>query len=345
MLERNLAQIAEQIRDEYAGHHAATVSVNDMVLTEDGNLRGGTDTYSLASSAEEYLARVLGVPVTFYEKLDGDLRATYFNRHFVSRVTGLGLPPKLRVHIDANSRIIGFDDPRLLRVSPLQLMDVVNDTLPRGLSAEQVRVAVFSASADRFHISLISPDMKEKPRVGDTINGGIDVLHYAAGDRGTQVHCYLRRLVCANGAIIHVCNGRKKIRARRLSNGRFDEQDILRQVGRVLSQAWGQVKEKLAATVSLMGQRAISMEFLRQQRTRFSLSNRTLDAIEHALNADELEATNSRFDWFNAVSRVASHHAPLSFRQRRILGRIAGELSQLHVDRCSECGSWFIRDY
>lgn len=344
MFDQSLAQTVEMVAREYAGHRSVVARVNNMTLTDGGHLRSGDDTYSLTHSGEEQLARILDMPARFYARLDGDLRSAYFGRHFVSRINVLGLPPELRIHIDGRHRIVGFDDPGLLRISPLRLMDVVNDTLPEGLSAEQIRVAVFGASADRFHISLVSPDMRREPRVGDVINGGIDVLHHSAGDRGTQVHCYLRRLVCANGAIIHVCNGRTKIRARRLPNGRFNEQDMLRQVGRVLSQAWGQVEEKLAATMSLLGERAISMEFLRQQRVRFSLSNRTLEAIEQALNADELEATNSQLDWFNAISRVASHHTPLSFRQRRILGRIAGELSQVRVDRCSECGRWFVRD-
>lgn len=344
MFDQSLAQTVEMVAREYAGHRSVIERVRNMTLTDGGHLRSGYGAYPLAHSAEEQLAHILGMPTWFYSRLDGDLRSAYFSRHFVPRTDVLGVPPELRIHIDGRQQIIGFDDPRLLRISPPRLMDVVTDTLPRGLSAEQIRVAVFSASADRFHINLISPDMRKEPRVGDVINGGIDVLHHAAGGRGTQVHCYLRRLVCSNGAIVHVCNGRTKIRSRRLPNGRFDEQDVLRQMGRVLSQAWGQVEEKLAATVSLLGQRAISMEFLRQQRARFSLSNRTLDAIEQALQADELEATNSRFDWFNAISRVASHHTPLSFRQRRILARIAGELSQLHVDRCSECGRWFVRD-
>ena len=121
-------------------------------------------------------------------------------------------------------------------------------------------------------------------------------------------------------------------------------EDMLRQAGRLLSRAWRQVREKLAAMVSLFGQRGISMEFLRQQRTRFSLSNSTLRAIEQALNEDEFESTDSLFDWFNAVSRVASHNGQLSFRQRRTLGRIAGELSQFSVHRCSACGSWLVQD-
>ena len=44
---------------------------------------------------------------------------------------------------DANEekQVIGYDDPNLLKISPVKLMQVVNSSLPGGLSSEQIRIA------------------------------------------------------------------------------------------------------------------------------------------------------------------------------------------------------------
>lgn len=86
----------------------------------------------------------------------------------------------------------------------------------------------------------------------------------------------------------------------------------------------------------------VSVDFLRQQRTRFLLNNRILQAIEEAIRQDEIEPTNTQYDWFNAISRVATHDELLNFRQRRTLSRMAGEFSQYTAHQCRQCGSWIM---
>ncbi len=168
------------------------------------------------------------------------------------------------------------------------------------------------------------------------------IIHYLTGELGTQIHCYLRRLICSNGAITHICNDDKQIRARRLHNGRFDEKDMLEQIGRLLTKTWEQLDTKLNAVAHLLDKKKVAVDFLRQQRTRFSLSNRVLRQIEGAIGQDEIGPTNSQYDWFNALSRVATHDERLSFRQRRTLSRVAGEFSQHTAHQCSQCGNWIV---
>ena len=118
---------------------------------------------------------------------------------------------------------------------------------------------------------------------------------------------------------------------------------MLRQIRRLLSEAWRQVTHKLNAIEDLLQKERVSSDFLRQQRTRFSLNNRIIQSIESALGQDELGPTNTQYDWFNALSRVATHDERLSFRQYRTLSRLAGEFSQHRVQRCGQCGNWIVR--
>jgi hypothetical protein len=117
---------------------------------------------------------------------------------------------------------------------------------------------------------------------------------------------------------------------------------MLAQSHRVLVEVWAQVGAKLDAIKGLLEKKKVSFDFLRQQRTRFSLNNRVVRAIETAISEDEFGPTNTQYDIFNGISRVATHDENLSFRQRRTLSRMAGEFSQQTVNRCDKCGSWII---
>ena len=118
---------------------------------------------------------------------------------------------------------------------------------------------------------------------------------------------------------------------------------MLAQIQRLLSEAWAQLPAKLQAIEGLLQKERMSIEYLRQQRTRFSLNDRMLTVIERAINQDELGPTGSQYDIFNALSRVATHDESLTFRQRRTLSRMAGEFSQQTAHKCQKCGQW-VRD-
>jgi hypothetical protein len=74
---------------------------------------------------------------------------------------------------------------------------------------------------------------------------------------------------------------------------------------------------------------------------RLSLNNRMLTAIRRAIDQDELGPTNTQFDIFNAISRVATHNEALTFRQRRTLSQLAGKFSQQDVHKCDKCAARF----
>ena len=337
---KNLLESKEEVSNQYADLASYIVPTEQVRLTESGQLNTGKNEFSLTHEANEQFAHLLKIPRQFYPSLETDIRAIIFNRRFPKHAKEAGLGNKIRIHLNNNQHIIGYDDPSLLRINPVKVVDLICSSLPSSISAQEISVSRLDLSPRRLHISCFSPEKVSEPRKGDIINGGIDIIHDTSGNEATKIFCYLRRLICKNGAVSHVCSEDTSLRTRRLNNGRFDEDDMLRQLGERLTEAWGQLDEKLSAVNALLEKKRISLEFLSQQRTRFSLNNKILQAIENAINQDEFGPTNTQYDIFNALSRVATHREALSFRQRRTLSRMAGEFSQHAVHKCNQCGSW-----
>lgn len=342
-----LKQMSEEVSEKYVGHRSVVVPSEKLGFTELCSLRTDKNEYPLAREGSEQFARRCNVPVGFLLKQEDDFRSIILNRCFHDNVEAGSIGSDIRLNINKEGQVTGFDDSKLLKISPLTLIGIINETLPKdkGLTAENVMVARMHTSPTILSFSCYSPlpEFESQVRVGDIINGGIDVHHSITGEFGTQVRCYLRRLSCTNGATTHICEDEKQIRARRLPNGRFDEDDMIRQINRLVSQAWIQLGDKLEAVKELLDKPRVSPTLLRQQRTRFSLNNRVLQAIENAIDLDELGATHTQYDWFNSITRVASHDDSLSLRQQRMLMYMGGELSQQEARMCDKCGSWLGR--
>lgn len=311
-------------------------------LTETGKLFTGKNEFPVSMEGYDQLAHVADIPRPFFKKLDPDFQAIVFNHCFLKSAVVTKFGRNIRLDLDENQRVIGFDDPRLLRITSTRVIEAVCASLPQRLSPEEIEVQRPKLTPRYIHFSCFSPKIIEEPRRGDIINGGIDVVHNLTGDSGTQVLCYVRRLACTNGATAHVCRESKQLRARRLPNGQFDETDMLQQICRVLTETWAQLDEKLAAVKGLLNKDRIPIDLIRQQRTKFSLNDRMIKAIESALHKDEIGPTNTLYDMFNALSRVATHDVLLNSRQQRTLSRMAGELSQQTAHKCDKCGQWVV---
>jgi len=338
----SLSQLTEQITKDYSQVRSFVVPAQRISMTEDGLLDTGKNNFPLTPEASEQIAHDIKSPKFFFQTLERDIQAELFNRRFSVMWQEYCASSDLRFTLNKKGQIIGYDDPRLLRINPVTLMEVVNTSVPESLSAEQVMVSRLYLTNNKLSFSCFSPEIIDKPRVDDIINADIDVHHSTSGEFGTQVRCYLRRLSCENGACTHICKDEKHLRARRLSNGRFDQKDMVNQLHRLFTEAWAQLDEKLQAVRGLLDKEKVSIDFLQQQRTRFSLNNEILREIEIAVNHDELGPTNTQYDIFNAISRIATHSESLSLRQRRRLMFMAGEFSQQDVHRCSQCGSWVV---
>lgn len=339
---KTLHQLTQEISEKYADLSSFVVPSEIISFTKSGLLNTGKNEFTLTLDGSKQFARRSKIPAGFLLRQEADLRAIILNRCFKNEVTDGSIGREIRINVNSENQVIGFDDPELLKINASTLIQVVNDTLPKdkGLSAETVRVSRLHMSPVILSFSCYSPEVESQPRVGDVVNGGIDIHHSITGECGTQIRCYLRRLCCKNGACTHICEDEKRVRARRLPNGRFDEDDMIQQIQRLVGQAWIQLDDKLKVIGELLDKPRVSPNLLRQQRTRFSLNNRVLQAIEQAINLDELGPTHTQYDWFNAISRVATHDNLLSLRQQRMLMFMSGELSQQNARMCDKCGSW-----
>lgn len=336
----NLSLITKKIRGDYDGLKSYVIPAEKIALTETGLLSTGKNEFPFTLEGLDQFAGLTEIPKPFFRTLEPDLQSMIFNRRFQAGLCDQRTPRHLRINLNKESHVIGFDDPKLFRISPIKLMDTIVSSLPKNLSAEKVTVARADISTSLLRISCFSPEIVTEPRPNDIINGGIDIIHHISGNAGTQINCYLRRLICRNGATTHICNDNKQLRVRRLNHGHFDESDMLKQIYDRLAEAWSQIDEKLAAIKALTEKKRISLEFLQQERTRLSLNNRMLAAIRNVIDQDELGPTNTAYDIFNAISRVATHHQNLTFRQQRTLSGLAGEFSQQDIHKCDKCGSW-----
>lgn len=339
----SLLLTTEKIRERYAGSKSYVIPSEKIALTDGGFLSTGKNEFSLTFEGLDQFAEIANIPKPFFRTLEPDLRSMIFNRRFQARLFDQRMPHDIRINLNQEAQIIGFDDPKLFRISPVTLMDLIGSSLPKNLSAEKVKVARADIGTKTLQISYVSPENITEPRPGDIINGGIDIVHHISGNAGTQISSYLRRLVCSNGATAHICNDDKPLRVRRLNNDYFDEVDMFKQIRNRLSEAWSQIDSKLAAIKTLIEKKRTSLDFLKQERMRLSLNNNMLTEIRRAIDQDELGPTNTQFDIFNAISRVATHNQKLTFRQQRTLSRLAGEFSQQSVHKCNKCGSWVVQ--
>ena len=339
----SLLLTTEKISEKYTGSKSYVITSENITITDRGLLSTQKNEFPFTFEGLDQFAQIAEIPKPFFRTLEPDLQSMIFNRRFQNALRDQRIPRDIRINLNQEDQIIGFDDPKLFRISPVKLMEIVASSLPRNLSAEKVKVARADVGTKTLQISCVSPDNITEPRPGDIINGGIDIVHHISGNAGTQIRCYLRRLVCSNGATAHICNDNKQLRVRRLNNGRFDENDMLAQIQRLLTEAWRQIDEKLVAVRSLVEKKITSLDFLEHERTRFSLNDRMLTAVQLAINEDEFGPTGTQFDIFNAISRVATHNQKLTFRQQRTLSRLAGEFSQQDVNKCDKCGSWVIQ--
>jgi len=80
MNNQNLAQLTQQIGNEFQNQLSIVVPVEKLSLTNDGLLYTGKNQFPLALEASEQFARLLDIPAKFYLTLESDLRPIFFNR-------------------------------------------------------------------------------------------------------------------------------------------------------------------------------------------------------------------------------------------------------------------------
>ena len=206
----SLDQFTQQIENKYANTKTETVSTQQIALTTEGLLRVGKKEMPMTTDALCQFARFGKIPTQFFLEIPSDLRAAIFNRLLPKRLASSSLAHNIRLTVDNQDQIHGFDDPTLHKLEPVILMKILKNSLPNNLSADQVEVGNYYLRNNIMSISCYTPIFFTEPRKGDIINGGVDIYHSITGEMATQVRCYIRRQICQNGATAHICSNEKK---------------------------------------------------------------------------------------------------------------------------------------
>ena len=154
----SLLLTTEKIRERYAGSKSYVIPSEKIALTDGGFLSTGKNEFSLTFEGLDQFAEITNIPKPFFRTLEPDLRSMIFNRRFQARLFDQRMPHDIRINLNQEAQIIGFDDPKLFRISPVTLMDLIGSSLPKNLSAEKVKVARADIGTKTLQISYVSPE-------------------------------------------------------------------------------------------------------------------------------------------------------------------------------------------
>jgi len=170
---KTVSQLAGQLKKTYGSQRDYSVPSENISLTDTGYLETGKNGFHVPFNSLDELAEWACIPKPFHRELPPDLQSSLFNGCWQRAISDGKLPRRIRVRLDGEKRFIGFDDRQLLRVSPPRFVELLEDSLPQGLSSEQIEVARCDPTPRRLWLSFFSPDIEDQPRPGDIINGRI----------------------------------------------------------------------------------------------------------------------------------------------------------------------------
>jgi hypothetical protein len=227
-------------------------------------------------------------------------------------------------------------------VSGSDVLDAIRDGV--GADASVIEVTSLEVCEEAVALELVSPRLSEEVRVGDVIRAGLRIDHSFLGAHATTIKTFVLRLLCANGLTHRDCQGQMRgPRTRRIdaSHPRATEMQ-LDQIRKLTSQTWERLQEKLDAIRRLSSERVDAATLLTQFVGRSRLHSRRL--TELLLDGWAVEGSDpTAFGVLNALTRVATHSAVLSIRQRRMLAQLAGVFANRHTHVCPRCFS-ILRD-
>lgn len=113
------------------------VSPSDIQMFESGEIRICSEGLALNPEARKGIARLAGCPVTFFESVPDDLRASIANRLLPSSKL-----EKISVAILNESEVIGFSDARLISLMGTEVLEVAFGVMPDSIRTELEQLEV-----------------------------------------------------------------------------------------------------------------------------------------------------------------------------------------------------------
>jgi hypothetical protein len=335
---QTLDDVEHQLRDyeEQFQHFSFPAG---QIRIEADRLIAGDRVFHLDSSGTRRLCRRLGAPNDYLFRLGRGMRAQVLEHHLR---TGMFVDRKMTA---SNSRIIerngifvdlGRDDLHVLTCA--DVLQALKEGV--GADATQLQVHALSVTDERIDVDLVSSRLSQDVRVGDAVRAGIHLEHSLLGEQATVVATFILRLVCRNGLVHRDCvNHKRSPRTRRLENNRSNARELQQdQIRRLAAGTWDHLFEKLEAIRRLQHEAVDAPAMLEQFVRRSRLYSHSV--MEHLRTAWQTEGSEpTRFGVLNALTRVATHSAELTVRQRRMLSQLAGIFANHRTHICPRCFS------
>ncbi|MGO8737137.1 MAG: hypothetical protein ACLQVM_30600 [Terriglobia bacterium] len=308
------------------------VPVSD-IRVENCALAAGPERLSLSGDGFFRLCAVVRSPSWYVAQLPLSLRSAVLQWHLAQGALGRGLTCLLA----RDDQFVGVVNPALVRLGGGEVLDAVLEA-PMPASCDVV-IHHLEWLGDSFQVDVVGDGLHQEVPPGDIVEGGLRIRHSLIGQFATSIESYILRLVCSNGLTYRECVSRRASRTRRLPVGHPQARDLqLAQVRRLATEAWSGLREKLGALRTLPEEELNVPHLLRSWIVRAHLSpRRLLPLLTQAWQTKGGRA--NAFDALNALTRVASHDATISLRERRALAALAGVLAFTRIHFCPRCFS------
>jgi hypothetical protein len=332
-------QFCAELKAQEAAVQRHEVAAGDLELLADGALEvrasSLTGRFSIAADALPDVAKTGGIPWSYFQDCDPELRSFSFN-HRVRHAARHDQPAQLVLR---NETIVSILNANLLPVPRAEILDTVLNAKPADVAMEDIR-AIAPAWNEDFDVSLVVPARSRAPRPGDLVAFGVNVSE--GRDGAVQVHVATFRCVCKNGATERICDSQHH-RLRRPLNHPDRQRLFLNGVASFAREAWQHWQEHADALEELTrvsidpNDRTLLRSRLSQRP--FFLSKRLADQVIDRLQLEiaENQGEPSVFDLYNAMSYLATHTERLSQTYRTRLRLGAGELGRRKSRICEAC--------
>ena len=302
----------------------------DTLTVLDDTLVVGDERLALTQESRDRIFASVSAPATYLRELSPSFQGQALAHHVSRGDFGATVAVAAR-----NGEVFAITRGDLVHLSGEEVLTALAEGLGEGSTA--LSVARIADTGDRLDVELVSSRKAIEVRRGDLVQGGLHLTHHRFGERATLIQTYMLRLVCTNGMTMRECVSRDGIvRTRKLAAGHPNGKALqLDQIRRLATRNWEALEPRLDE-VKATSERPVDVEaVLSRWLQRARISPQLMGRLLGAWREEGSEPT--QFAAVNALTRVATHDASLSLRQRRILASLGGLLAFSEVHICPRC--------
>lgn len=333
-----LPELKTKLSERASRRSSLLITAGKLTLNEDARLCANDSEFELTTEGRNSLARHASIPCDFFEKCPPDTQSFLFNRFHKPEILGSRWDEPVTLVLEDAIRVLGIVNAGLALLTGQEVLDIVLAQRPSHVGTSSLDVSSVSLNG-HVRVSIVTQRINTQPQVGDTVYGGIDILHSETADVGTSINSFFVRLVCRNGMLVKTCTHGEKA-SRRIRRATESNCDLTRaRIAEMAHRAWHELDAKIQALRELPQQPVDDVpKLLESIGERYRFPADLIREIVAAAQHDELASSSSLWDLVNALSRVGTHADHLSEARQRYLQELSGELINDRVPQCPTCG-------